>query len=198
MGRSQDELASYFMKASNILVILGTDSALPDCQPGHLDDPVKAFGGLQEGAVDDTNRSDFARNPSLVWRIYEHQRDVAKADDGHRALAELAKIKPKLLTITETVNEPVLNRRAWQSSLALSSSRSAQNPVVSTGITRGLHTYHVTGSLNKPYMKHVGIDFFGLTFAAYRFVHAARRPIQVYCVPAYADQAKKSQRTPTG
>lgn len=45
----------------------------------------------------------FKRDPGLVWQFYEYRRQMAlraEPNSGHVALAELAKTKPGLLTIT--------------------------------------------------------------------------------------------------
>lgn len=49
----------------------------------------------------------FKRDPTLVWLFYEHRRQLAlraAPNAGHVALAELARAKPELLTVTQNID----------------------------------------------------------------------------------------------
>jgi NAD-dependent deacetylase len=49
----------------------------------------------------------FQRDPDLVWRFYQHRRQItnpAQPNPGHTALAELEKFKPNLQIITQNVD----------------------------------------------------------------------------------------------
>ncbi len=55
----------------------------------------------------------FMRNPELVWEWYLHRKRVIadiKPNDGHRALAEMEKIFPRMTVITQNIDN--LHRRA--------------------------------------------------------------------------------------
>ena len=49
----------------------------------------------------------FAENPGLVWQFYSYRRHMAftaKPNPAHYALAELAKINPRFITLTQNVD----------------------------------------------------------------------------------------------
>jgi len=55
----------------------------------------------------------FRRNPALVWRWYEYRRNLcrtAEPNPGHRAIAELEELIPRVVVITQNVDN--LHRRA--------------------------------------------------------------------------------------
>lgn len=55
----------------------------------------------------------FRRNPELVWRWYEYRRHLCRAAEpnpGHRAIAELEELIPRVVVITQNIDD--LHRRA--------------------------------------------------------------------------------------
>lgn len=58
--------------------------------------------------------SAFAKNPSLVWQFYEDRRQRAFAalpNRGHAALAELARLKPAFLAISQNIDSERIHCR---------------------------------------------------------------------------------------
>lgn len=96
-------LISKLRHSTCILVVLGAGLSRPSGIPTYRNDPW-----FWENPVESTaTEKAFQRNPLYVWAVYERLRSIARAaqpNAGHFALAQLARAKPGLLTVSQNID----------------------------------------------------------------------------------------------
>ncbi|KAK6428750.1 hypothetical protein LTR95_015107 [Oleoguttula sp. CCFEE 5521] len=112
MSNTNDEastLVEVIRTAERILVIVGAGLSLPSGLPTFREDP--GFWGNRTTQV--LTKSTFDVDPRSGWCPFERLRQLAflaLPNCGHIALAELARAKPGVLTISQNIDD--LLRRA--------------------------------------------------------------------------------------
>jgi NAD-dependent SIR2 family protein deacetylase len=103
---STDEADSLIYKirhSEHILVIVGAGLSRPSGIPTFRDDPWFWERPIEDSA----SETAFKRDPIYVWAVYERLRLIARSalpNAAHAALARLASVKPKLLTISQNID----------------------------------------------------------------------------------------------
>jgi NAD-dependent deacetylase sirtuin 5 len=89
--------------SEHILVVVGAGLSRPSGIPTFRDD-----AWFWERPVEDTaSEAAFKRDPLHTWATYERLRLIsrnASPNSAHTALARLARVKPKLLTISQNID----------------------------------------------------------------------------------------------
>lgn len=99
-----EQVRAWIREATRIAALAGAGLSAESGVP-----TFRGAGGLwrQYRAEDLATPEAFARNPRLVWEWYDWRRTrIAQAEPnpGHRALAELERIKPQFTLITQNVD----------------------------------------------------------------------------------------------
>lgn len=104
MEQESSTLGERLQASDHVLVLLGAGISAPSNIPTFLDLPDKWRGYSYTWL---TSPTAFEQQPGLVWTFYESLRQIAlraKPNSAHYALAELARIKPHLLTISQNID----------------------------------------------------------------------------------------------
>lgn len=97
-------LGQRLQSSTYVLVLVGAGISAPSGIPTFLDLPQQWRG---HSYVWLTSPDAFEQQPGLVWSFYESLRQIAlraQPNSAHYALAELARIKPHLLTISQNID----------------------------------------------------------------------------------------------
>lgn len=109
MGSSQeheislDDLVNKVASSEVILIVTGAGLSRPSGLPTFRDDPAFWGGSIERVAT----KKAFDEDPKFVWGLYERFQTLARdamPNDGHFALARLAKVKPRLLTVSQNID----------------------------------------------------------------------------------------------
>lgn len=97
------DLVDKIRHSTSILVVVGAGLSRPSGLPTFREDPGFWAKPVEEIATPEA----FNNDPKRVWDVYERLRKLcrnAAPNDGHIALARLARAKPGLLTVSQNID----------------------------------------------------------------------------------------------